>query len=82
MIGLGRLQDFSRADFLTSAGLYVLSDRLVLVRLRKSLLNIAMLEQEQRELTLGDGRQAIAELTGWVADDVRGNRPESGERFL
>ena len=71
MIGLGRLQDFSRADFLTSAGLYVLSDRLVLVRLRKSLLNIAMLEQEQRELTLGDGRQAIAELTGWVADDVR-----------
>ena len=40
MIGLGRLQDFSRADFLTSAGLYVLSDRLVLVRLRKSLLNI------------------------------------------
>ena len=71
MIGLGRLQDLSRADFLTSAGLYVLSDRLVLVRLRKSLLNIAMLEQEQRELTLGDGRQAIAELTGWVADDVR-----------
>ena len=35
MIGLGRLQDFSRADFLTSAGLYVLSDRLVLVRLRQ-----------------------------------------------
>ena len=32
---------------------------------------VGMLEQEQRELTLGDGRQAIAELTGWVADDVR-----------
>jgi Tfp pilus assembly protein PilN len=71
MIGLGRLRDISRADFLTSAGLYVLSDRLVLVRLRKSLLNIVMLEQELRELALGDGRQAISELTGWVADDVR-----------
>jgi Tfp pilus assembly protein PilN len=71
MIGLGDLKDVSRADFLTSVGLYVLSDRLVMVRLRKSLLKVSMLEQETRPLPQGDNRQAISELTGWVAEDVR-----------
>ena len=70
MIGLGDLKDVSRADFLTSVGLYVLSDRLVMVRLRKSLLKVSMLEQETRPLPQGDNRQAISELTGWVAEDV------------
>lgn len=71
MIGLRHLQDVSRADFLTSVGLYILSDRLVMVRLRKSLLDVSMLEQQARELPEGDNRQAISDLTGWVADDVR-----------
>ena len=71
MIGLEGLKNISRADFLTSAGLYIAGDRLVLVRLRKQMLKLSLLEQERRELALGDGRQAISELTGWVADDVR-----------
>ena len=71
MIALRHLQDVSRADFLTSVGLYLLSDRVVMVRLRKSFLKISMLEQEDRELPEADNRQAISELTGWVAEDVR-----------
>ena len=71
MIGLESLKNISRADFLTSAGLYIANDRLVLVRLRKQMLKLSLLEHERRELALGDGRQAISELTGWVADDVR-----------
>jgi Tfp pilus assembly protein PilN len=46
-------------------------DRLVLVRLRKSFLNISLAAQEMRELPLGEARQAISELTGWIAEDVR-----------
>lgn len=71
MIGLRQLHDISRADFLTSVGLYFLGDRVVLARLRKSFLNVSMLAREMRELPESDNRQAIAELTGWVADDVR-----------
>ncbi len=71
MSALTSLKNLSRADFLTSAGLYLAGDRLVLVRLRKQLLRLSLLEQERRELALGDGRQGISELTGWVADDVR-----------
>ena len=71
MIGLESLKNISRADFLTSAGLYIAGDRLVLVRLRKQMLKLSLLEQEGRELALGDGRQAISELTGWVTEDVR-----------
>ena len=64
-------QELKRADFLRSVGLYVMENRLVLVRLRKSFLNVAVVEDEVRELTVPDDRQAISELTGWVADDVR-----------
>jgi Tfp pilus assembly protein PilN len=71
MIGLGLLKDLSRADFLTSVGLYVASDRLFVVRLRKTLLNLSILEQEQRELPESDSSHGIADLTGWVAEDVR-----------
>lgn len=46
-------------------------DRLVLVRLRKSFLNLSLAAQETRELPLGEDRQAISELTGWIAEDVR-----------
>jgi Tfp pilus assembly protein PilN len=71
MIALRQLQDLSRADFLKSVGLYFLSDRVIMVRLRKSFLNIGMLELEDRELPQGDNRQAISELTGWVAEDIK-----------
>ena len=70
MKALRLLQDLSRADFLRSVGLYVLSDRVVMVRLRKKFLNVSMLEIEKRELPEGD-RQAISALTGWVAEDVK-----------
>jgi Tfp pilus assembly protein PilN len=71
MTGLRQLKDLSRADFLTSVGLYLMSDRLVMVRLRKNFLTVSMLEQEERELPERDNRQAISELTGWVTEDVR-----------
>lgn len=71
MNALNRLQDLTRADFLRSVGLYFLSDRVVMVRLRKSFLSLSMLELEERELPEGDHRQAISELTGWVAEDVK-----------
>ena len=68
---LNQLKNLSRADFLSSVGLYILSDRLLMVRLRKSFLAVSMLGCEDRELPEGDNRQAISELTGWVAEDVR-----------
>lgn len=71
MIGLGQVKNLSRADFLTSVGLYIMPDRLRMVRLRKSFLSISMLGQEDRELSEGGRGQAISELTGWVTEDVR-----------
>ncbi|MGH7871289.1 MAG: PilN domain-containing protein [Candidatus Binatia bacterium] len=71
MISLRQLQDITRADFLRSVGLYFMSDRIIMVRLRKNFLNVAVLEAEERELPQGDNRQAISELTGWVAEDVK-----------
>src|SRR5574341_449950 len=71
MVDLSQLQNISRADFLSSVGRYVTNDRLIMVRLRKSFLNLSMVEQEEREIARGDQRQAISELTGWVAEDVR-----------
>ncbi|MGH7815792.1 MAG: PilN domain-containing protein, partial [Candidatus Binatia bacterium] len=62
--------DLSRADFLHSVGLYLLSDRIVLVRLRKRFLSVAMVELEERELPVSDTR-SISTLTGWVAEDVK-----------
>ncbi|HEU5462560.1 MAG TPA: hypothetical protein VFV82_00435, partial [Candidatus Binatia bacterium] len=70
MIGYPQLKELSRADFLSSVGLYLTSDRLFMVRLRKSFLNVSMIDQGERELPARD-TQAISELTGWIADDVR-----------
>ncbi len=67
----GWIRNLSRADFLKSVGLYITHDRLVFVRLRKNFLNLALLEHEVRELPHGENRQAISELTGWIAEDVR-----------
>ena len=71
MIGYRQMRELSRADFLTSVGLYVASDRLLMVRLRKSFLAVSLLEQEERGLPARDSGQAISELTGWIAEDVR-----------
>lgn len=71
MIGSRQIKDLSRADFLTSVGLYIMSDRLLMVRLRKSFVATSMVGQEVRDFAENDNRQAIAELTGWVAEDVR-----------
>lgn len=71
MIAPHWIQNISRADFLRSVGLYLMRDHLVLVRLRKNFLNLSLLEQEARALPLGENRQAISELTGWIAEDIR-----------
>jgi Tfp pilus assembly protein PilN len=65
------VRNLPRADFLRSVGIYITRDHLALVRLRKNFLNVSVLEQEVRELPLGENRQAISELTGWIAEDVR-----------
>lgn len=70
MNALRQLQDLSRADFLRSVGLYLLKDRVVMVRLRKSFLSVALVELEERELPESDTR-TISALTGWVAEDVK-----------
>jgi Tfp pilus assembly protein PilN len=71
MIGYHQLKELARADFLTSVGLYIMNDRLRMVRLRKSFLAVSVLGQQDRDFAAGDNRQAISELTGWVAEDVR-----------
>ena len=65
------LQNLSRTDFVTSVGLHVMHDRLILVRLRKSFQRVKLLEQESCELPEGDGKQDMSGLTGWIPDDVR-----------
>jgi Tfp pilus assembly protein PilN len=65
------LHNLYRADFLRSVGLYVMRDHIVLVRMRKSFLRLSLAEQEARELPLGENRQAISELTGWITEDIR-----------
>ena len=58
-------EDLSRADFLTSSGLYVMPDRLFLVRLRKTLLRVSVIGEEMREIPPAEDaaarRQATAE---------------------
>ncbi len=64
-VNLRWFADLSRADFLRSVGLYVMPDRLFLVRMRKSLFRLSLLEQEVREVPPGkDGasrREALSE---------------------
>ena len=71
MIGYRRFKQLSRADFLTSVGLYIMSDRLLMMRLRKSFSAISVLGQQARGFVEGDARQGVSELTGWVTEDVR-----------
>jgi Tfp pilus assembly protein PilN len=71
MIGSRQIKELYRADFLTSVGLYIMSDRLFMVRLRKSFVATSMVGQEERDFAEGDNPPAIAGLTGWVAEDVR-----------
>jgi Tfp pilus assembly protein PilN len=65
------LHNLYRADFLRSVGLYIMRDHVVLVRMRKDFLRLSLAEQEARELPLGENQQAISELTGWIAEDIR-----------
>lgn len=65
------IRNLPRADFLRSVGIYIMREHLVLVRLRKTFLSVSLLKQETRSLPVGENRQAISELTGWIAEDVR-----------
>ena len=50
------VESLSRADFLSSVGLYLTSDRLYLVRLRKDLLRVSVVDCQMREIVRdGDG---------------------------
>ncbi len=58
-------EDLSHADFLKSVGLYVMPERLFLVRMRKSFLRISLEEQEMREIPVAKDeasrREALSE---------------------
>ena len=54
-------KDLSRVDFLTSVGLYVAPDALYLVRVRKSLRQLTVLEAESQEIPRGGDAAARAE---------------------
>lgn len=71
MIANRLVQELSKIDFVTSTGLYILPDQLILVRLRKNFRHVSLLAQEARELPESDGKQGISELTGWIPEDVR-----------
>lgn len=71
MISNRWMQNLSKIDFVTSVGLHVLPDRLILVRLRKNFRRVSLLEQEARDLPEGDEKQGISGLTGWIPEDVR-----------
>lgn len=59
------LQVLARADFLKSVGLYVTRDRLFLVRMRKDIFRLSVVEEEVREVVLGEDvtlrRQALSQ---------------------
>jgi Tfp pilus assembly protein PilN len=65
------LQDLSRIDFVTSVGLHVMQDRLILVRLRKNFQSVKLIEQEACDVPEGETKQDISGLTGWIPEDVR-----------
>ena len=47
-----------------------MSDRIILVRLRKALNNISLLAQEAYDLPLVDEKHALSGLTGWIPEDT------------
>jgi Tfp pilus assembly protein PilN len=67
-----RLQDLLRVDFAISVGLYIMHDRIILVRLRKTLNNVSLLAQEVHELASGDDKHALSGLTGWIPEEDLG----------
>jgi general secretion pathway protein L len=80
------LQDLSRVDFATSVGLYVMRDRIILVRLRKALHSVSLLAQEAYDLALADDKRALSGLTGWIPEDMAeisvNAASDSGEQAL
>ncbi len=64
------LQNLMRVDFATSVGLYVMRDRIVMVRLRKALHNVTLLEQEAYDLPREDEQNSLSGLTGWIPEDI------------
>ena len=65
MMDLSRFRDLSRVDFLRSVGLYVTPERLYLVRMRKDLFRLSLIEEEIREIPSGEDpasrRQALGD---------------------
>jgi len=65
MISPRWIKDLSRADFVRSVGLYLTPERLYLVRMRKSLLSLAVLEAETRAIAPAEDpaarKQALAD---------------------
>ncbi len=57
-------KDLFRADFVKSVGLYVTPDRFYLVRMRKSLLHLAVLETQSREIAPGADSAARKQALG------------------
>lgn len=59
------LQVLARADFLKSVGLFVMRDRLFLVRMRKDFFRLSVVEEEVREVVLAEDltlrRQALSQ---------------------
>ncbi|MFQ5539226.1 MAG: hypothetical protein ACE5FB_02410, partial [Candidatus Binatia bacterium] len=59
------VESLIRADFLSSVGLYLTRDRLYLVRLRKDLLRVSVVDSEIREIVQngdgGPGRHSLSE---------------------
>lgn len=51
-------KDLSRADFVRSAGLYITPERFYVVRMRKSLTHLNVVEAESREIPAGDDPSA------------------------
>jgi Tfp pilus assembly protein PilN len=58
------LKDLSRSDFVTSVGIYVTPDRFYLVRMRKNLLHLAVLETQSREIAPGSDSAARKQALG------------------
>src|SRR3954463_5618393 len=57
-------KNLSRADFVRSAGLYITPERFYLVRLRKSLTNVSILEAESRAIPPADDPAARKQALG------------------
>jgi Tfp pilus assembly protein PilN len=64
--------ELSRADFLTSVGLYVTPERITLVRMRKSLLSLSLIEAETREISFPGRGERPSSVTGRIPGETAG----------